>query len=92
MSFMNRNRHSFIIQLWCEPREIESAPEQWRGIIEHTISGERCAVFTTDDIINFIGIHVNLQQQSQQPQNFVQTRLSRRDHDEPPTDELANRE
>jgi hypothetical protein len=78
MSFVNNKRHAFIIQLWCEPREIESAPEEWRGIIEHTTTGERCAVFTTDDIIRFIGIHVAHLQPSQRLQDSMQMKLSRR--------------
>jgi hypothetical protein len=83
MSFVNAHRHSFIIQLWMEPREIESAPEEWRGIIEHTTSGQRRAVFTTNDIIQFIEgyvVHLHLQEN---PQDSMRVKLSRRSAEEP---------
>jgi len=78
MSYLNDNRHAFIIQLWCEPREIESDSELWRGIIEHTKSGQRCAIFTAEDIIKFIETFVNHLQQPQRQQDSLQTKLSRR--------------
>ena len=92
MSFVSNNRHAFIIQLWREPREIENAPEQWRGIIEHTTTGQRCAIFTADDIIKFIGIHVTDFQQAEKPPDSVRTRLGRTTSDEIPDDEPPTRE
>jgi hypothetical protein len=44
----------FILRIWREAREIEGAPPQWRGMIEHVPSGERRSVQTLDSISAFI--------------------------------------
>ena len=45
---------AFIIRIWCEPREIEGAPLEWRGMVEHVASGKRCYLKELDDIAPMI--------------------------------------
>jgi hypothetical protein len=33
--------HAFVVRFWLEPRELEGAAPEWRGVIEHVPSGER---------------------------------------------------
>ena len=33
--------HTFIVRLWCEPREAEGATPEWRGSVEIVPTGER---------------------------------------------------
>ncbi len=33
--------NAFIVRIWPEPREIENAAVEWRGVIEHVGSGKR---------------------------------------------------
>jgi hypothetical protein len=92
MSVINDNRHSFVIQLWSEPREIADARQQWRGLIEHISSGRREAVFYTEDIVNFIDSFVPLKDRPTNFTNSLRSRLRRRlDSDtsdsEPPVSE-----
>lgn len=35
------NTHVFIVRIWLEPRDIEGAPSECRGEIEHVPSGQR---------------------------------------------------
>lgn len=46
--------HVFIVRLWCEPREIEGASPEWRGVIEHVPTGRRHFFRHMDDIPAFI--------------------------------------
>ncbi len=41
MTPFEEHTHVFIVRVWHEHREIEAAPPQWRGVIEHVPSGER---------------------------------------------------
>jgi hypothetical protein len=54
MRSFEKNTHVFIIRVWSEPREIAGARPEWRGMIEHVPSGERCYVQTLDSISAFI--------------------------------------
>ena len=54
MKSFEDNTHAFVVRLWLEPREIEDAQPEWRGVIEHVPSGERRYLRDLDDIALFI--------------------------------------
>ena len=54
MSSYEKGAHSFIVRIWYEPREIEGALPEWRGVIEHVSTGERQYVKDLDAIAIFI--------------------------------------
>jgi len=49
-----RKTHTFIVRLWCEPREIEGAIPEWRGSIEAVPDGERRSVRNLIEIAEVI--------------------------------------
>ena len=51
--FKEKN-HTFILRIWNEPREIEGAAPEWRGVLEHVDSGKRKYLNDLDQIIAFI--------------------------------------
>lgn len=44
----------FIVRIWREPREIEGAGPEWRGVIEHVGSGERRYLKDLGEITAFV--------------------------------------
>lgn len=54
MTLFEDRTHVFIVRVWFEPREIEAAPAEWRGMIEHVPSGQRHYLNNLDDITAFI--------------------------------------
>jgi hypothetical protein len=46
--------HVFIVRIWPEPREIQGAPVEWRGLIEHVFSGEKRYLNNLDEIVAFL--------------------------------------
>jgi len=52
------NSHSFIVRFWLEPREIEDAKPQWRGVIEHVESGRKIYLKNLNEIKAFIGTYL----------------------------------
>ena len=54
MKSSDNNRHSFIVRIWREPRELEGAVPKWRGEIEHAASGVRRGLKELHDITAFI--------------------------------------
>ncbi len=44
----------FLVRIWYEARDIEGAPPQWRGWIEHTAAAQRRYLTTLDGIVTFI--------------------------------------
>ena len=54
MSLYRDHTQTFIIRIWREPREIEGRLPEWRGVIEHVASGQRCYLTATSDISRFI--------------------------------------
>jgi len=40
-SRLDKDTAVFIVRIWQEPREIERAAPEWRGVVEHVPSGER---------------------------------------------------
>lgn len=56
---MNHNRRAFIIRIWREPREIEGALPEWRGVIESTHDNQRRYLKSLDEIIAFIAPYLD---------------------------------
>ena len=54
MSSVARDTHVFIVRLWKEPREVDGAQPQWRGMIEHVPTGERRALGRIDGVCEVI--------------------------------------
>lgn len=48
------NTYVFTVRIWLEPREIEGASPEWRGVVEHVPSGKRRYIQALDDIPPFI--------------------------------------
>lgn len=47
-------RHTFIVRIWREPREIEGLAPEWRGLIEHIGSGEHRYFRQLEEVDRFI--------------------------------------
>ena len=54
MAPFREKTQAFLIRVWCEPREIEGAAPEWRGVIEHLPSRERRYLRNLDEIGAFI--------------------------------------
>jgi hypothetical protein len=54
MKSFEESTHAFIVRIWLEPREIEDAAPEWRGVIQHTSSGERRSFNGLHEIEEFI--------------------------------------
>ena len=50
----------FILRIWIEPREIENAPLQLRGEIEHIASGEKQYLKQLDEVSNLVAPYLNI--------------------------------
>lgn len=50
MTPLEDNTYVFIVRIWLERREIEGAAFEWRGVIEHVLTGERRYVRDLNDI------------------------------------------
>jgi hypothetical protein len=48
------NTQVFILRFWLEPREIEGAEPEWRGVVEHVQSGERRYFQNLEVMLSFI--------------------------------------
>jgi hypothetical protein len=47
-------RHTFIVRIWREPREVEGMTPEWRGLIERVGSGDRRYFHRLDELISFM--------------------------------------
>ena len=54
MPLFEENTHVFIVRVWREPREIEGAISEWRGVVEHVPSKQRRYVKDLDEITTFM--------------------------------------
>lgn len=54
MDLFEANTHVFILRFWLEPREIEGAEPEWRGVIEHVQSGERRYFRNLEVMLSFV--------------------------------------
>jgi hypothetical protein len=57
--------HVFILRLWLEPREIEDAQPEWRGVIEHVESGEHRYFRDLDVMLAFLAKHFDVLEKSE---------------------------
>lgn len=48
------NAAAFIVRVWLEHRDIENAPIEWRGSIEHVASGRIRYLTDLDEIARFV--------------------------------------
>lgn len=58
MASFEESTQVFIVRIWCEPREIEGAKPEWRGVIEHVSSGTRRYVLDISEIERFVSRYV----------------------------------
>jgi hypothetical protein len=58
MSFTYKT-HVFIIRIWAEPREIEQATPEWRGLIEYVPTGQKYYFKSLDEMVAFIGSYTD---------------------------------
>ena len=54
MDLFESNTQVFILRFWLEPREIEGAEPEWRGVIEHVESGERRYFRNLEVMLSFV--------------------------------------
>ncbi len=50
--------HSFVIRIWLEEPAKRNNPAKWRGHITHVLSGQRRYMEQLNDIVEFIGSHL----------------------------------
>ena len=50
--------NTFVIRIWCEHSEREGVKPQFRGVIEHVISGQRQYLANSQGITQFIQTHL----------------------------------
>lgn len=48
-------RHLFIVRVWLEAGDSSHAA-QWRGSVEHTLSGQRLYFTSLEDLVDFIAL------------------------------------
>lgn len=48
----------FIVRIWVEPREIKGAPPEWRGTVEHVLTGQRRYVASLAELMAFIDPYI----------------------------------
>lgn len=48
------NATAYIVRVWLEHRDVNDAPVEWRGSIEHVASGRTKYLTDLDEIARFI--------------------------------------
>lgn len=84
MNLPENNRQVFIVRIWREPREIEGALPEWRGVIESNQDNQRRYLKSLDEIIEFIfpylqkmGVRLEIEGRFTQRPGTQNARLSR---------------
>jgi hypothetical protein len=54
------DRHTFIVRIWREPREIEGLAAEWRGLIERVSSDDRRYFQRLDELVSFMQGYMTL--------------------------------
>jgi hypothetical protein len=54
MTALYGKTYVFVVRLWREPREIEGAAPEWRGVVESVVTGERVYFRSLDKMNAFI--------------------------------------
>ena len=60
MENSDEGRHTFIVRIWREPREIEGEAAEWRGLIESVGDGRRRYFRRLDELVDFMRIYTTL--------------------------------
>jgi hypothetical protein len=60
MGSSEERRHTFIVRIWREPREVEGMTPEWRGLIERVGSGDRRYFHRLDELISFMQGYMTL--------------------------------
>jgi hypothetical protein len=58
MTLFEANTQVFIVRIWLEPRDIENATAEWRGVIEHLPTGERRYVKDLGELQAFMATYL----------------------------------
>jgi hypothetical protein len=56
----DEGRHTFIMRIWREPREIEGQAAEWRGLIERVGDGKRHYFRRLDELVDFMRNYTTL--------------------------------
>ena len=48
------NTHVFIMRIWREPREVEGAEPEWRGVVEYLATGDKSYFNSLDTLLAFL--------------------------------------
>jgi hypothetical protein len=85
MPLFEEHTHVFIVRIWREPREIEDASPEWRGVIEHVPDGKRRYLKDLAEIAAFIapylkemGVQLEIRWRVRRWLNQWKRRLTRR--------------
>jgi hypothetical protein len=58
MTYFHKTTQTFLMRVWLEPRELESASPVWRGMIECMHDHERCYFHSLNQLAVYIGTHL----------------------------------
>jgi hypothetical protein len=58
MDASERQTQVFIVRFWAEPRQVDNARVEWRGVVEHLQTGQRKYVQRPKDATRFIATYV----------------------------------
>jgi hypothetical protein len=85
MPLFDEHTQVFIVRIWREPREIEGAAPEWRGVIEHVPDGKRRYLKNLAEVTDFIapyleqlGVELDIRQRVRQWLNQWKRRSIRR--------------
>ena len=56
MSTAGETRHVFVVRVWREPNAAEAG--QWRGSVEHAVTGHRLYFASLDELTDFIALRL----------------------------------
>jgi len=60
MGSSEEDRHTFIVRIWREPREIEGMAPEWRGLVERVGKGERRYFRHLEELVGFMQGYMTL--------------------------------
>jgi hypothetical protein len=60
MGSSEEGRHTFIVRIWREPREIEGMTPEWRGVVERVGNGDHRYFQRLDELVGFMQGYMTL--------------------------------
>lgn len=60
MTYTGSRTESFIVRIWFERHELENAPPELRGMLEHVSTGEKHYFTNLADMIQFMLFYLEL--------------------------------